>query len=292
MQKKPIPLSLTLAFTIAQTLVFKKLQKRLGGRLRFFISGGAPLAKELGEFFFSADILILEGYGLTETSPVITVNTPACFRFGTVGHPLANAEVKIAQDGEILTRGVCVMQGYYQNEKASEEAMEGGWFHTGDIGTFDTDGFLKITDRKKDIIVTSGGKNISPQNIEGLVLGDKLFSQIVVLGDKRNYLVALIVLNRPEVERYAQEKGIEFKRWEDLLARSEIEPWVESRLRERTRDLALYEQIKYFALLPRELTQESEELTPTLKIKRKVVIEKFRDVIERLYQKGAQYAKV
>lgn len=281
-----LSLMLRLRRLVAGALVFSKLKKRLGGRLRYFISGGAPLAKELAEFFYAAGILILEGYGLTETSPVMTVNSPEGFRFGTVGRPIPDVEVKIAEDGEILTRGPCVMMGYYQNEAATQEAMKDGWFHTGDIGAFDGDGFLKITDRKKDIIVNSGGKKVSPQNIEGLVLGDKLFSQMVLIGDKRNYLVALIVPNRREVEEFAHSNRLGSLAWEELLKQPAVYNWVEGRLRERTKELAPYEQVKYFSLLSGELTQEGGELTPTLKVKRKVVMEKYHDLIESLYQKG------
>ena len=290
-QGRDLPWSLRLKHTLARILVFGKLKKKLGGRIRYFISGGAPLAKELAEFFYAAGILILEGYGLTETSPVMTVNSPERFRFGAVGHPLPNVEVKIDEGGEILTRGPCVMQGYYQNETATQEAMKDGWFHTGDIGTMDDDGFLHITDRKKDIIVTSGGKNISPQNIESLVMGDKLFSQIVVIGDRRNYLVALITPNRREVEEFARAHGISSSTWEALLCHPAINLWVGQRLNEKTKELAPYEQIKYFALLPGELTQGGGELTPTLKVKRKVVMEKYHDVIEGLYRRGETTAK-
>ncbi|MBI3306353.1 MAG: long-chain fatty acid--CoA ligase [Candidatus Omnitrophica bacterium] len=276
--------ALAFKFFLAKKLVFTKLKNRLGGRIRFFISGGAPLAKELAEFFYAADVLILEGYGLTETSPVMAVNSTKKFRFGTVGQILSNVEVKIAEDGEILTRGPCIMKGYYQNESATREAMEGEWFHTGDIGLLDPDGFLKITDRKKDIIVTSGGKNISPQNIESLVLGDKLFSQIVVVGDKKNYLVALVVPNRNEVEHYAQTHGLDRITWREILCRQEIYDWIKSRLDERTKDLAHFEQIKYMTLLSEELTLANGELTPTLKIKRKVVMQKYQLLIEGLYR--------
>ena len=271
----------------AQVLVLNKLKAGLGGRLRFFISGGAPLSKELAEFFYAAGILILEGYGLSETSPVIAVNSPEAFSFGTVGKPLVNVEVKIAEDGEILTRGPHVMQGYYQNPEATAAVLKDGWFYTGDIGTLDNRGFLKITDRKKDIIKTSGGKMISPQNIENTVLGDPLFSQIVVLGDKRNYLVALIVPNAAEVSRCAAEKGLEGKPLAELLKHPDILSMIEARFRNKTKDLASFEQVKYYALLDHELTQSAGELTPTLKVKRKVVEEKYREIIEALYQKGA-----
>lgn len=273
-------------YCAARFIVFKKIKKRLGGRIRFFISGGAPLAKELAEFFYAADVLILEGYGLTETSPVIAVNGPEEFKFGTVGKPLEGIDVKIAEDGEILTKGPCVMAGYYKKPDATRDVMEGGWFHTGDIGKIDSDGFLKITDRKKDIIVTSGGKNVAPQNIEGLLCMDKIFSQVVVIGDKRNYLVALVVPNRQEVEAFAKKQGLNYMSWEALLKTREIYKLFEERMRERTKELAPYEQIKYFDFLPEELSQEKGEITPTLKVKRKVIMEKHRQRIEDLYRRG------
>lgn len=276
-----------LKLKIASLLVFSKIRKKLGGRLRFFISGGAPLSKELGEFFYSAGILILEGYGLTETSPVIAVNTEKEFKFGTVGKPLPNIQVKIAGDGEILTAGVCVMPGYYKNEQATAEVIKDGWFHTGDIGEFDSEGYLKITDRKKDIIATSGGKKVAPQNLELLISGDPLFSQVVVIGDKRNYLTALIVPNKNEVLRRAEELGLDCGNWEKVLRNPEITEWAHVRLKEKTQDLAPYEQIKYFSFLPQELSVAAGELTPTMKVKRKVVAEKYRDLIEKMYAEGA-----
>lgn len=285
-QNKKLPFTLALQYGLARLLVFNKIKRQLGGRLRFFISGGAPLSKELAEFFYALDILILEGYGLTETSPVIAVNSPEDFKFGTVGRPLSNVEVRIAPDGEILTRGACVMQGYYQNPAATREAIQDGWFHTGDIGQFTPEGFLQITDRKKDIIKTSGGKMVSPQNIEGRILADPLFSQAIVLGDKRNYLVALLVPNRLEVEAYAGEKGIVFSSWEAVLKDPAILVWIDGRFRQRTEGLASFEQIKYYALLPDELSLAAGEITPTLKVKRRVVCEKYKDLIEDLYRRG------
>lgn len=290
-QKRSLSLALRLCHWLANALVFKKLRARLGGRIRFFISGGAPLARELAEFFYAAGILILEGYGLTETSPVIAVNSPEEFKFGTVGKPLPNVEVKIAEDGEILTRGPCVMQGYYKNPEATAEAMAGGWFHTGDIGRLDEEGYLSITDRKKEIIVTSGGKNISPQNIEKLITGDPLFLQVVVIGDRRNYLVALIVPDRSMVEDYAKTQGITAASYEELLEHPEVYRWVENRLHQRTHHLASFEQVKYFSLLAKELSVEGGELTPTLKVKRKVVAAKYHDRIEALYEKGKAWAQ-
>lgn len=288
---RPVPLVLEIQRRLADALVYTKLKQKLGGRMRFFISGGAPLPRKLGEFFHCLGIVILEGYGLTETSPVIAVNALNALKFGTVGKPLPGVEVRIAEDGEILTRSDCVMQGYYRNPEATAQVIDSdGWFHTGDIGEIDADGFLRITDRKKDIIVTSGGKNISPQNIENEVLSDKLFTQIVVIGDKRNYLVALIVPNRADVEKYADENGILNKDWPQLLKDPRIYGWIESRLKERLADFARYEQIKYFALLPEELTQAAGELTPTLKVKRKVVSQKYSHLIDELYRKGQSFS--
>lgn len=289
MEKKTVSLGLWFQHALAKKLVFSKLSSKLGGRIRFFISGGAPLLKELAEFFYAADILILEGYGLTETSPVIAVNSVAEPKFGTVGRPLDVAKVKIAEDGEILTSGDCVMKGYYQNQKKTDEVIVDGWFHTGDIGEIDAEGYLKITDRKKDIIVTSGGKNVAPQNIENLIQTDTLFSQVVIIGDGRNYLVALVALNPEEVKKIAAENGLENLSWKELLQSEDLYKIAEIRMKEKTQELASYEQIKYFAFLEQELCQEADELTPTLKVKRKFVTQKYADKIEALYVKGASY---
>ncbi len=288
---KPLPPLLELQFILAKFLVFKKLKAKFGGRIRFFISGGAPLAKDLGEFFYAADVLILEGYGLTETSPVISVNQVKRFKFGTVGPPLPGVEVKIAPDGEILTRGPHVMKGYYRNEQATQEAIRDGWFYTGDIGEMDSDGFLKITGRKKDLIITAGGKNISPQNIENEILKDEFFIQAVVIGDRRPHLVALIVPSRPVLERWAVSQNLKAPGWESLLKNEEVLKEAERRLKDRMKDFASYDQIRYFHLLPKELTQESGELTPTLKIKRAVVSENYSSLIEALYEKGKSHSK-
>lgn len=286
------PLGWKLQFWAAQKLVLSKIRARLGGRIRFFISGGAPLSRELGEFFYAAGVVILEGYGLTETSPVIAVNAENALKFGSVGKPLFNVEVKIAEDGEILTRGPCVMKGYYKNDAATKEVLTDGWFHTGDIGEIDGEGYLRITDRKKDLIVTSGGKNISPQNIENLILGDPVFLNAVVVGDKRNYLVALIALNRPAALAAAEAQGIAHQGWEDLSSNKAFYQLIEGRIRERTKDLSRYEQIKYFAFLEKELSQDAGELTPTLKVKRKLVVEKYRHLIEELYKRGEEHGPV
>ncbi len=288
---KTAPLLLSLRFALARILVFKKLKQKLGGRIKFFISGGAPLAKELAEFFYAADVLILEGYGLTETSPVISVNRADHFKFGTVGLPIRGVEVKIAEDGEILTRGPHVMKGYFKNEEATREAIKDGWFYTGDLGEIDSDGFLRITGRKKDLIITAGGKNISPQNLENEILTDCLFSQVVILGDRKPCLVALIVPNRIETQRIAEENGISAASWEELLDLDSIRQRVQERLEVRMKDFAVYEQIKQFRLLPKEFTQDTGELTPTMKIKRKVVMEKYASQIEELYTKSRPLAR-
>lgn len=284
-------LFLGLQYAIAKILVFKKIKRQLGGRIRFFISGGAPLNRELGEFFSAAGVLILEGYGLTETSPVITVNTETAHRFGTVGKVLSNVEVKITEEGEIATRGPCVMKGYYENPEATLEAIPDGWFRTGDIGEFSSDGYLKITDRKKDIIVTSGGKKVPPQNIEGALLCNPAFSQAIVLGDKRNYLVALIVPSKSELLKFAQTSNLSGLGWQDLLKHPSVYGWYREKIDQSTKDFASYEKIKYFALLPQELSMESGELTPTLKIKRKVVMEKYGEIIDGLYKLGQDYQR-
>ena len=289
--REPLPETLALQFALARLLVFKKLKKKFGGRIKFFISGGAPLAKDLAEFFYAADVLLLEGYGLTETSPVISVNQPGRFKFGTVGLPLPGVEIKISPDGEILTRGPHVMKGYFKNEDATREVLRDGWFYTGDIGEIDSEGFLKITGRKKDLIITAGGKNISPQNIEGEILKDAFFSQAVVIGDRKPYLVALLVPSRSVLERWAVSRGLRAPSWEELLKMEPVLKEASGRLQERMKDFASYEQVRYFHLLPKELTQDSGELTPTLKVKRALVMERYSAVIEALYEKGKAHAR-
>lgn len=284
MAGKPLPFPLGLKYGLARRIVFKKIKERLGGKLRFFISGGAPLSKEIAEFFYAADILILEGYGLTETSPVISVNRPDAFKFGTVGPLLSGVQVKIADDGEILVKGPNIMTGYYKDGERTAKAIRDGWFYTGDIGAVDPDGFLKITDRKKDLIITSGGKNIAPQKIENLLVADEAIQQICVCGDGKNYITALIVPNFTKLESYAQEQGISSGSREVLVRHPKIADWMRKRIDERSSDLAGYEKIKYFTLLPSEFTQDKGEMTPTLKLKRKVINEKYRSLIEAMYE--------
>ncbi len=285
---KPIPGGLfALKYKLADKLVFSKLKERVGGRIKFFVSGGAPLSKEIGEFFASADLLILEGYGLTETSPVITVNRLEKYKFGSVGLPLDNVEVKIAEDGEILCKGPNVMKGYYKNEAATKEAIdEEGWFHTGDIGVIDEDGFLIITDRKKNLIVTAGGKNVAPQPIENLLITSQYIEQAVVIGDKRKFISALIVPNMDALKAFAQERGITYQSTRELLDHPEVQKLYRQEIDNVSKDLARYETIKKFALIEEPFTIESGELTPTLKVKRRIVEERYKDIIDKMYEEG------
>jgi len=270
---------------IADKIVFSKIRDRVGGRLRLFVSGGAPLSKEINEFFGAAGLLILEGYGLTETSPVIAVNRPDAVRPGTVGRPIPRVEVKIAPDGEILTRGPHVMKGYYNKPEATSEAIDAdGWFKTGDIGIVDADGFLAITDRKKDIIVTSGGKNIAPQPIENALKSHNLIAEIVMIGNNRNFPSALVVPNFASLEKWAREQNVPFASREDLLAQPRVVELYDRTVQELTKDQAQYERIKKVALLSSDFSIETGELTPKLSVKRRVVEEKYKALIDRMYE--------
>ena len=274
---------LAIKYRVAQKLVFSKLQTRTGGRLRYFVSGGAPLASEINKFFYAAGLVILEGYGLTETSPVISVNTPSAFRIGCVGKLMPGVEVSIASDGEILTRGPHVMKGYYNKPDATQEAIDpDGWFHTGDIGEL-RDGFLAITDRKKDIIVTAGGKKIAPQPIESLIKTNKYVSQAVVIGDKRKFPVVLVVPNWEQVEKYARYKNIIWTDRPQLLQMPTIQMKMEKEVRSQLEGLARFETPKKIALLEHDFSIERGELTPTLKVKRRVIDKTYKDVIDALY---------
>ncbi|HTS89264.1 MAG TPA: long-chain fatty acid--CoA ligase [Gemmatimonadales bacterium] len=282
--KRPVPFMLGLKKTLADRLVFSKLRARTGGRLRFFCSGGAPLSPEIAKFFFAAGLPIYEGYGLTETSPVITVNSKDHTRIGTVGRPIDGVEVRIAPDGEILTRGPHVMKGYYNKPEATAEAIDReGWFHTGDIGLIDGDGFLRITDRKKDIIVTAGGKNIAPQPIENRVKTNKFVLNAVMLGDKRKFPIMLVVPNLDAVKEWATSAQLAFPTSEAMLASQEVGDKIEREVKKTLRDLAHFEMPKKIVLIGRDFTIESGELTPTLKVKRRVVEKNYRSQIEAVY---------
>lgn len=261
------------------------IRAAFGGRLRFAISGGAPLAKEIAEFLYGAGVLILEGYGLTETTAGIFINSEKKFKFGTVGTVLHGIEAKIAEDGEVLVRGPMVFQGYYKDPEATEAVLtKDGWFGTGDVGEIDGEGFLKITDRKKDIIITSAGKNIAPQNIENFLKTISWISQVMVHGDLRNYLTALVTLNREAVEAYARTNQIAFGDFKELVRHPKIFELVQKAIEEKNKTLASFETIKKFAILEDDFSQEEGELTPTLKVRRKFVSEKYKEILDRLYQ--------
>lgn len=279
---------LDIQFFLANKLVFSKIKEKTGNRLRFFVSGGAPLAKHLGDFFAALDILILEGYGLTESSPVITCNRLEKYKFGTVGLPIPGVEIKIANDGEILAKGDNIMKGYWKNDVATKETLEEIegeiWLHTGDIGNIDEDGFLTITDRKKEIIVMSNGKNVAPQPIENLLKSSKYISQVVMIGNDRKFMSALIAPDFEQLKLYSDEKKISYNNNKELIDNIEIKTLFDEELEKIMSDLPRYEKIKKYILLPRELSQDEDELTPTLKIKRKIVNEHFKDEIANLYE--------
>lgn len=275
--------ALALKYRIANRLVFSKLRERTGGRLRYFVSGGAPLAADIIKFFYAAGLTILEGYGLTETSPTISANTPAAFRIGTVGLPLAGVSVTVAEDGEILTRGPGVMRGYYNKPVMTEEAIDAeGWFHTGDVGTI-TEGFLTITDRKKDLLVTAGGKNIAPQPIEAAMKRSKFVAEAVLIGDKRKFPMALVVPDFAQLEKWATYKSLPFNDHASLIALPQVQDKMERETFRGLSDLASFEMPKKIALLPEELSAERGELTPTLKVKRRVIDDNYRHLIDQVY---------
>jgi long-chain acyl-CoA synthetase len=279
-----IPGWLGFKFHLADRLVFKKLRGRMGGRVRFFVSGGAPLAPMINEFFYAAGLTILEGYGLTETSPILSVNTFEDFKIGSVGKPFPHTEIKIAQDGEILARGPQVMRGYYNNEAATREVLsQDGWFATGDIGHLDEEGFLFITDRKKDVIVTASGKNIAPQPIENAIKENKYVSQVVVIGDKRQYLSCLIVPNFETLQEYAVRHQFAFTDFAGLIKLPEVTALFDEELKHINANLPSFNQIKKCALLDHEFTLADDELTPTLKVKRWAIAKKYRQIIDSLY---------
>jgi len=264
-----LPPVLAARHRLADRLVYRKIKQRLGGRLRIGISGAAPLGEEIARFFHALDILILEGYGLSECTTACSVNRPGRVKFGTVGPPLPGFEVRLADDGEILIRSETVFAGYHRDDEATRAALESdGWLHTGDVGELDEDGFLRITDRKKDILVTAGGKKVAPQNLENALKSSKLVSQALVVGDKRPYVAALIALDDEEARGRAPD---------------ELEAEVQRIVDDVNRDRSRFEQIKRFVIVPRDFSAEEGELTPTLKLKRGVVEQHFRGEIEQLY---------
>ncbi len=285
---QPVPRGLKLRRAIATKLVFSKIIARTGGRIRFFVSGGAPLSKDLAEFFYAIGLVILEGYGLTETSPLLSINTFEAIRLGTVGKPAPGIDIKIAADGEILARGPNIMKGYYKKEAETREIMEGAWFHTGDIGHFDADGFLVITDRKKDLLVTSGGKNIAPQPIENLLKTSPYISNAVVIGDSRRFIAALIVPDYDKLKDYAKAQRIPFASIEELCKDRRIVDFLKAEADRATPLLASYERVKKIVVLPRDFDIEKGEITPSLKVRRANVTTEYEDAIDALYRDDAE----
>ena len=283
--KQSVPLWLELQHRLADLLIFEKLRQAMGGRIRILVSGSAPISDDVTLAFLGAGLPIVQGYGLTEASPVITAGRLNENRIGTAGKPIRNVEVRIAADGEIETRGPQVMRGYWNKPEENRAAFtEDGWLRTGDIGRLDADGYLTITDRKKELLKTSGGKYIAPQPLEQLIKGSRFVNQVVVIGDGRKFPAALIVPDWELLESYAKLKGLDIKTRAEFCSHPRIIDLFERQIAERTQSLAQFEKIKRIALLNHELTLESGELTPTLKVKRRVIDEKYRDVIDRIYR--------
>jgi len=280
----PVPLGLRLKHAIADRLVFSKLRARTGGRIKLFVSGGAPLSAEIARFFYSAGLIVIEGYGLTETSPVLTLNPLDRPKFGTVGKRIPGVQLKIAADGEILATGPNIMRGYYNKPEETREAIDAdGWFHTGDVGELDADGYLKITDRKKDLLKTAGGKYIAPQPIENTVRLNKFVASAVVLGDQRKFPIILIVPNFDNLEQWARERNLAFASRAELLALADVKAKLEREVMGGLRDLAKFEMPKKVVLLEHDFTIESGELTPSLKVKRRQVEKNYKVLIDRTY---------
>ena len=278
---EPVPAELQQAFDAAEEKLYKNVRALFGGQMEQAITGAAPIAKEILEFFYACGVPVMEGYGMTETATAATINRLDAFRFGSVGLPFEGVEVKIADDGEILLRGPNIFKGYYKNDEATREALEDGWLHTGDVGRVDEDGFLYITGRKKDIIITAGGKNITPANLENGLKQNRWISQAVVIGDRRPYLVALITLDQEEVPKFAEQHGL---KPEEVPESEQMKAEIQKAVDAVNSKVGPVEQIKYFKILPHDLTQATGELTPTLKVKRNVVQEKYAAEIEELYQ--------
>lgn len=283
-EKKPIPLARFAQFQIAEKLILAKVRTAFGGRLRFAVCGGAPLSQEIALFFHACGILILEGYGLTETTAAITCNTVYNYRFGSVGRPIGDVQLKIAEDGEVLVKSKKVMKEYYLNKEETEKNFTNGWFHTGDIGEILTSGDLKITDRKKDLIKTTGGKYVAPQKLENLLKTHQGISHILIHGDQQKYIVCLITLDPAFLKNFMENKSLPFKDFATASQHPEVMKYVRQCIADTNSSLASYETIKRFTILPVEFTVESGDLTPSLKVKRKLVTEKFKSQIQALYK--------
>jgi len=270
---------------VAERLVFSRIRRRFGGRVRFMVSGAAPLSPDVQLFFETLGMPVIEGYGLTETSAPVTCNTPNGVKRGTVGRPMPGIEIKLAEDGEIMVRGPNVFAGYYKDEEATRQAFQDDWFLTGDIGEIDDEGFLKIKDRKKDIIITAGGKHVAPQFLENLFVDESLISHILVYGDRRKYITALITLQPDALATFASAASITYSSPEELIHHPQVLQEVEAVVSRKNQTLASFEQIKKFLILDRDFTVDANELTPTLKLKRKVVVEKYSQLLDSLYEK-------
>jgi long-chain acyl-CoA synthetase len=278
-----VPTALALQHAVADRLVLKKIRDLVGGRIKFFPCAGAPLSREIEEFFWAAGIFICYGYGLTETCATVSCHEPRGFKFGTVGKPLPGVRVRIGDNDEILIQGPTVMRGYYRKPTATAEVFADGWLRTGDAGRLDGEGYLSITDRIKDLIKTSGGKYVPPQAIEAAMGSDVLVEQVAVIGDQRRFVAALIVPSFPALEAWARSKGLAFSSREELIRHPDVLRLYQERIDAQNAELARHEQIKKFTLLATEFTVEGGEVTPTMKIRRRRVAEKYRDAIEAMY---------
>ena len=263
--------------------MLSKVRDAVGGEKKVFSAGGAPLSREIEEFFFAAGLFVAQGYGLTETAAMLTCNYPGAFRFGSVGTPVRGTEIRVGEGGELQVRGGNVMTGYWRRPEDTAEAFADGWFRTGDVGEIDDDGFVFVTDRIKDILITAQGKNVAPQHVEGVLGADPYIEQVAVFGDRRPYLTAIIEPAFPLVERYAQERGLAFESSADLIALPEVVSLFDERIARASQPLAGYERVKRYHLVPAPFTQESDELTPTLKLKRRVLEREYADVLDALY---------
>jgi long-chain acyl-CoA synthetase len=286
---KPVPLYLKLAYSAAYLSVFRKLKERLGfDRVRVAYSGAAPISPDVLKFFNAIGLPLIEGYGQTEGTGVTTVSRKGKLRIGKVGQPLPGLEVKIAPDGEILVKGPGVFKGYFKNPEATAETLKDGWLHSGDVGELDEAGFLKITDRKKDLIITAGGKNIAPQNIENQLKFSPYINDAIVIGDRRKFIAALIAIDEENVIKYAQDHKIQFGTYGSLTQALEIKQLIQKEVDRVNKTLAQVEQVKKFTIIPKKLYEEDGEVTPTMKVKRKFINETYKDIIEKMYKSGME----
>jgi len=286
---KPVPPYLRLAYLAAYVAVFRKLKERLGfDRVRVAYSGAAPISPDVLKFFNAIGLPLIEGYGQTEGTGVTTVSRKGHLKIGRVGQPLPGLEVKIAPDGEILVKGPGIFKGYFKNPEATSETLKDGWLHSGDVGELDEAGFLKITDRKKDLIITAGGKNIAPQNIENQLKFSPYINDAIVIGDRRKFIAALIAIDEENVIKYAQDNKIQFGTYSSLTQAPEIKQLIQKEVDRVNKTLAQVEQVKRFTIIPKRLYEEDGEVTPTMKVKRKFINETYKEIIEKMYKSGIE----